>query len=528
LWTPEESFLFSTGVLIMAEVEEATFHHGRRHYIGLLLGPALFIIILIFFDLEPSNPIVTRTAAVAVLMAVWWLTEAIPIAATALIPMALFPALGIMSGRAVAPIYFNYIIFLFIGGFIIALAMQKWNLHRRIAIRIIILIGASPRKVILGFMCATAFLSMWISNTATTMMMVPIAAAVLDKIEDTFGKDVLGRFPVALLIGIAYAASIGGIATLIGTPPNLVLIRILKISFPDAPEISFASWMAFGLPFSIVFLLIAWRLLLLIFVPRKSVFRSEASIFREEYKKLGKIKYEEVVVLITFLALALLWIFSNDIVIGNFVIPGWTRIMPESGYIDDGSVAIFMALLLFLIPSRTKEKGRLMDWKTARRLPWGIVILFGGGFALAAGFKESGLSDWLGGQLGGFSYFPALIIILMVCSGMTFLTEMTSNTATTQMILPILASIAVAIKMNPLMLMIPATLSASCAFMLPVATPPNAIIFGTGRITIGNLARAGFLLNLIGIFLVTLAVYLLGRIIFGINPAEFPSWAAIS
>ena len=498
-----------------------------KNKLGLFLGPILGLILLIFFDLDPSNPLVTRTAAVAILMAIWWITEAIPISATALIPIVLFPFLGIMKGKAVAPVYFNHIILLFIGGFIVALAMQRWGLHRRIALKIIMLIGVSPSRVILGFMAATAFLSMWISNTATTMMMVPIALAIISKFEDSFGAERVSRLSIGLLIGIAYAASIGGVATLIGTPPNLSFSRILHIYFPNAPEITFAGWFAFGLPFAVIFLVIAWRLLSLMYAPKKETLIADREVFKNEYRRLGKINYEEGMILGAFLLLALLWLFRSDINIGSLTIPGWTSILSTPDFIDDGTIAIMVALLLFLIPSRNGGKGRLMDWKTARQLPWGIVLLFGGGFALATGFKESGLSVWLGDQLTGFSQFPAVFIVIAVCLMMTFLTELTSNTATTEMILPILGSLSVAIQINPLLLMIPATLSASCAFMLPVATPPNAIIFGTNRISMQNLARSGIILNLIGVILITAIIYLLGPYLFNIDPTQFPDWAKI-
>ena len=493
--------------------------------LGLILGPLLALVILIFCNFDPENPLVTRTAAIAILMAVWWITEAIPIAATALIPVVLFPIMGIMTGKKVAPIYFNNVIFLFIGGFIIALAMQKWQLHRRIAIKIIMLIGTSPKKIILGFMVATAFLSMWISNTATTMMMVPIALAVISRLENVSEDVKISKFSLGLLIGIAYSASIGGIATLIGTPPNLVFIKILKINFPDAPEITFASWLAFGLPFSIIFLIIAWRLLVFIFVRRSKNEKADINLFKDEYKKLGPIGFEELVVLIAFIALAFLLIFRQNINIGSFTIPGWSGILPEPSFIDDGTVAVVIALLLFLIPARGSVGGWIMDWRTAVKLPWGIVILFGGGFALAEGFGQSGLSQWLGTQLTGFSGFPALVIVISICLMMTFLTELTSNTATTQMVLPILASLSLAIRINPLLLMIPATLSASCAFMLPVATPPNAIIFGSGKISVGRLARTGLILNFVGVILITAAIYFLGRFVFNIDLSQFPEWA---
>ncbi|MCP4704251.1 MAG: SLC13/DASS family transporter, partial [candidate division Zixibacteria bacterium] len=302
-----------------------------KNKVGLIIGPLLALIILLFFDLDPENPMVTRAAAVAVLMAVWWITEAIPIAATALVPVMLFPLFGVMQGKAVASIYFNHIIFLFIGGFIVALAMQKWDLHKRIALRIIMLIGTSPSKVILGFMVATAFLSMWISNTATTMMMIPIAMAIISKLEDKIDSKNVSKLSIGLLIGIAYSASIGGVATLIGTPPNLSFTRILKIYFPQAPEITFAGWFVFGFPFALIFLFIAWRVLVWMYAPAKMAISPDRSIFKEEYRRLGKIGYEETVVLISFISLAFLWLFRKNINIGDFTLPGWTSIMPVSG-----------------------------------------------------------------------------------------------------------------------------------------------------------------------------------------------------
>ena len=492
---------------------------------GLLLGPLLALAILFFGDLNPENPLVTRAAAVAVLMAVWWVTEAIPIPATALLPVALFPLLGVMNGKNVAGMYFNNVIFLFIGGFIMALAMQRWQLHRRIALKIILFIGVSPKRILLGFMLATAFLSMWISNTATTMMMIPIAMAIITKLKDNFDIKAVSKFSIALLIGVAYAASIGGTATLIGTPPNLAFLRIFQIYFPEAPEITFADWFVFALPFAAVFLAVAWGLLTLLFVPRRESFEADSDVFKKEYQRLGKMRYEETMVLILFVAMALLWLFRKNIELGSFAIPGWSSLFPEAAFIDDGTIAIAVAMLLFIVPARTEGKKRLMNWETANKLHWGIVILFGGGFALAAGIEQSGLSVWMGEQMSGLSALPPVFIILSVCLMLTFLTELTSNTATTQMILPILGSLAVAIGVNPLLLMIPATLSASCAFMLPVATPPNAIIFGTGEVRMQDMIKSGIFLNLIGAVLITVYIYLIGTLFFDINLGTLPDWA---
>jgi len=496
-----------------------------KQKIGLFFGPALALLLLLFFDLKPGEPLVTRTAAVVVLMALWWITEAIPIPATALIPIALYPLMGIMQGNSVAGLYFNHIIFLFIGGFIMALAMQRWKLHRRIALRIIFLIGASPRKIILGFMAATFFLSMWISNTATTMMIVPMALAIIYKLKETFkGKDI-NKFSVGLLIGIAYAASIGGIATLIGTPPNLSFARIFQIYFPKAPEISFTDWFVFATPLAVIFLLIAWYVLSRFSLSGEFDQATSKKLFREEYAGLGRISYEESIVLTLFSIMALLLIFRQNIDLGTFVIPGWSNLFPVPKFIDDGTIAISIALLLFIIPAKSSETRCLMNWKTASKLNWGIVLLFGGGFALASGFKESGLSQWLGESMSGVEDFPPLIIVASVCTTLTFLTELTSNTATTEIFLPILGSLSATIKVNPLLLMIPATLSASCAFMLPVATPPNAIVFGSGEIAMKDMIKFGIILNLIGIILITSYMFLIGVIVFNIDLSTFPEWA---
>ena len=492
---------------------------SRKQKVGLWLVPLLALLVLLFADLEPGDPRPTRMAAVAILMAGWWITEAIPIPATALLPVALFPLLGIVPGKATAGVYFNHIIFLFIGGFLFAIAMERWGLHRRIALRIILLFGTRPRRLLLGFMAATWLLSMWISNTATTMMLAPMAVALLSQLGERYGAEKASHYGVGLLIGIAYAASIGGLATLIGTPPNLSFARILTIVFPEAPDISFARWMFFALPLSIVFLVIAWWMLARQHArgverePAKG--RRGRDEFRRAYAELGPIGYEERWVAVLFGLLVLGWTLRTF----------WARWLPEPGYVDDGTVAIALALVLFLVASRTPGEGRVLRWRDALKIRWGIVLLFGGGFALASGFKESGLSEWLGEALAGVGGVPPVLLILIICGSITFLTELTSNTATTEMILPVLGALAVAVGVNPLLLMIPATLSASCAFMLPVATPPNAIVFGTGQVTMAQLVRCGFRLNLVGIVLITIWTYLAIPLLFGVEPGVLPGWA---
>jgi sodium-dependent dicarboxylate transporter 2/3/5 len=506
---------------------------GTNRKIGFWLGIAAFLLILLFGNFSPGQPLVSKMAAVAVLMAIWWISDAIPLAATSLLPLILFPALGIMKGKEVAPVYMNYVIFLFLGGFLIALAMERWNLHKRIALNIIYLVGGSPSLMVLGFMIATAFLSMWISNTATTIMMVAVGLAVIKSSEATFGKENCETMSVALLLGIAYSSSAGGIATLVGTPPNLALVRIFEQIFPGAEaagfSFSFGQWMLFGVPLAIILLFVIWFLLTRIFFRISPDLELSREDIAEEKKKLGSIRFEESVILVVFLTTAFLWMFRKSIVIGSFTIPGWTELFENGSLIDDGSIAIAMALILFLVPARNKGEsegyGSILDFGVFSKIPWHIILLFGGGFALAKGFASSGLSNYVGSQFAGLEGTPLVIMIGAICTLLTFLTELTSNTATTEMILPILASIAVSIKIHPLFLMIPAALSSSCAFMMPVATPPNAIVFASGRIRISQMVRVGIVINLIGIVLITALFYLLGPVIFGFDAKVMPVWA---
>jgi sodium-dependent dicarboxylate transporter 2/3/5 len=501
---------------------------NRMQRVGLILGPILFIAIS-FLDLEPGNPAVTRMAAVAALMAAWWITEAIPLFATALLPLVLYPLLGIERGGVTAPIYFNSTIVLFLGGFIIALTMEKWNLHRRIALKIIRTIGGGPSRIVLGFMVAAAFLSMWVSNTATAIMMVPIGLAIILEMENDFGAEDTRAFSVGVMLGIAYACSVGGIATLVGTPPNLSLARIFEITFPDAPPLVFGEWIVMAFPISLALLVIAWLLITRVFFRVPQHVTVDPTVVEEQTEKLGPVAYEEKAVLVVFGLTAFLWVFRLPLQLGVVTIPGWSQLLPFPDLIDDGTVAIAMASLVFLIPTRTPAAPAptLAGRDVIPRLPWNIVLLFGGGFALAYGFQVTGLSILIGNAFSGLAGVPPFVLILMVCLSITFLTELTSNTATTEMILPILASVAVATDVHPLLLMVPATLSASCAFMMPVATPPNAIVFGSDRVRIPEMARIGLLLNLLGALVITASFMVLGRAIFGIEFGVMPDWAVL-
>jgi len=498
--------------------------NSKTSLFGLVLGIILFIVTL-FLNIEPDKPAITYTLAIALLMATWWITEAVPISVTSLLPVALFPLFGVMDGKAVSSTYFNHVIFLFIGGFLVALAMEKWNLHKRIALKLLMIVGTKPANILFGFMFATAFLSMWMSNTATAMMMIPIALSVISglKIKENTGN----RFHIGLLLGIAYSASIGGIATLVGTPPNLSFTRIFSIIFPQAPEINFLSWFVFALPLTIILFAFIFFWLLYLYYPRKDWINPSKEIFKQQYRELGKAKFEEKVVFTIFISMAVLWITHHGFHFGSLDIKGWSSLFPEPGYINDGTIAIFLASILFIIPSKSQSSSRILDGGIINKLPWRIVLLFGGGFALASGFTESGLSMWFGEQLKWVSAYSPLLVVFFIALMMSFLTELTSNTATTEMLLPILAGLAVSIEVNPLIFMLPATLSSSLAFMLPVATPPNAIVFGTNKLMIKDMMRTGFLINMVAVIILSLWVYYMGTYIFDIDLSVFPDWARI-
>ena len=523
----------------------------RARAIGFWLGAGCFILLLAF-PIDPGNLPASRLAAVASLMAIWWVSNALPLFATAILPLVLFPLLGIMSGNDVAPVYFNSTIILFLGGFMIALTMERWNLHKRIALGIIHAVGGGPPRIILGFMVAAAFLSMWISNTATAVMMVPIGLAMVLQVEETAGARQSRTFTIALMLGIAYGCSMGGLTTLVGTPPNLSFQRIFQIIFPEAPPIDFGTWIVLGLPIGVTMIAVAWLLLTQVLYRPSPEIRIERDVLERERAGLGPISFEERSVAIVFAMTALLWVFRRDLQLGFATVPGWSNLLPFPGMIDDGTVAIAMASVLFFIPTRNRAPrsagakapdatsgwralirwatrfgtaNRVMGAEVIPRLPWNIVLLFGGGFALAAGFQGTGLANIIGNQFQGLGGLPDFAVILLVCLTLTFLTELTSNLATTEMILPILASVAVLTGMNPLMLMVPATLSASCAFMMPVATPPNAIVFGSDRISVGEMARAGIFLNLIGALVIATLVLTLGETVFDIESGVMPEWA---
>jgi sodium-dependent dicarboxylate transporter 2/3/5 len=513
---------------------------ANRRLLGLFLGAALFILTVSFLSL-PDLPVKAKNMlAVALLMAVWWMSEAVPLAVTALVPLVLFPLLGISSTANVAPNYTNHLVFLFLGGFLIAAALVRWKLHRRLALFTINVIGVSPPMLILGFMVASAFLSMWISNTATALMLLPIGMAVVNRLAKSSSsakENVTTLFGQALMLGIAYGASIGGLGTLIGTPPNGVFVgQLMRTYAGNAPEISFFQWMLVGVPVVLVMLPLAW--LIILWTSGKGIKELKfgvkgRAVIREEMQKLGAMSSEEIRVGVVFALTAFLWIFRKPVNLGFVEIPGWSQLLEFGNQISDATVAMAMGLLLFIIPVGKKaregcnwKEGFLLNWQSAREaVPWSILLLFGGGFALAQGFMTSGLSDYLGSRIEFLQGAPVILVILTVCFLMTFLTEMTSNTATTTLVLPILAVAALDFGQHPFLLMIPATLSASCAFMLPVATPPNAIVFGSGWVTIPRMSRTGIFLNFLGILIITAATLFLVTSVFGIEEGVMPSWS---
>ncbi len=475
----------------------------------LILGPLLFIVLQIIGGPEGMPAPAWDVLSVTVWIALWWVTEAVPIAVTALLPIVLFPLTGALDLSTTTASYGHKYVFLYLGGFILAMAIEKWHLHKRIALHIIKLIGTNVRKIILGFMIATAFLSMWISNTATSVMMLPIGMSIISQLKDNPStiEDENKIFGKALMLSIAYSASIGGIATLIGTPPNLVFAGYIQEVYDI--EISFLQWLKFGLPISLVLLIISWLYITrFAFKFEQNQFPGGKTEIQKLITELGPMKREEKTVLVVFVITAICWISRSFIL--EKLLPG----------LDDTIIAIIAAITLFTISASGKDK-RIIHWKEAVNIPWGIILLFGGGMALATGFEISGLALWIGTQMTLLQVLPLLLLILIVVFSVNFITELTSNLATTAMLLPILAPIALMLDLNPYMLLVATTVAASCAFMLPVATPPNAVVFGSGYLRIPDMVRTGIWMNLISIIFLTAMVYFLLPLIWDFDPSGF-------
>ena len=475
---------------------------GRAGYqvAGLFLGPAVAALLLLMGPPDSLSEAGWRTAAIGLLMAIWWATEALPIAATALLPIVLFPLMGIRALDDTVQPYSSEVIYLFLGGFVLAFAMQRWNLHRRIALAVLDRVGSDGRSLVGGFMLASALISMWVMNTSTTMMLLPIAVSIIavihnsvSELDDRQKED----FQYAVLLGVAYGATIGGIATLVGTAPNAILAGFMKDTY--GTEIDFASWMLVGLPLSAAMLPLAW------FVLTRVVFKVDFHTSGEGRRELHRLREEmgpmstpEKRVAIVFAVMATLWVTR----------PLLTQ-LPALDGLKDSMIAMAGAVALFILPSGKREDPLLLRWEQAERLPWGVLILFGGGLALAAAVNDTGLAAWIGTQLNVIGTLPLILVVAVAATMIIFLTELTSNVATTTTFLPVVGAIAIQSGFDPIAVTVPVTLAASCAFMLPVATPPNAIVFGSGMLTIPKMMRAGMALNLVGIVLVTFVAVVL-------------------
>ncbi len=503
---------------------------ARTVWIVRAIGPVMALVVWLLLGASEIAPDARAVAAVATLMAIWWMTEAIPLSATALLPVVLIPMLTEATVKDATAPYANSIVFLFLGGFLIAIAMEKSNLHRRVALLTLRRVGVQPRRIILGMMLATGFLSMWVSNTATTLMMLPIGLSILGlvaerasggahaiaaedlhgggRISDMIKDKNIRRFGICLTLAIAWSATMGGLGTLLGSPPNAIVAGYAADEL--GRKIGFLEWMMIGTPLALTFILIAWVVLTrIIFRFKLDEIPGGAKMIEDQLEALGALTLAERMVMLVFGSAAFLW-----------VVPGLLSGIPGLGWLDvfdDSAIAVTAGLVMFILPSNPRGDP-VLEWKDAENgLPWGVLLLFGGGLSLAAAVASTGLDKWFGAQVTGLGVLPPVLLVAAVVAIVLFLTEVTSNTATAATFIPVLGGVAAGIGADAMSLLIPAALAATCAFMLPVGTPPNAIVFGTGAVTIGQMIRGGFLLNLIGIVLITAFCYYLGGLALGLT-----------
>lgn len=514
----EAVFEKPAGRIVSSETKtKKTISPGKRetpdlkYPICLLAGPILFIAAMFIPVTAGFTYPMKALVASTLWIAVWWVTEAVPIPATSLLPLVLFPACGVLTFEKTAAGFANNVVFLFMGGFMLAVCMQRWNLHRRLALNIVKYVGTNPSRLILGFMLSTGFLSMWISNTATAVMMMPVGLAVITQVSGAASEKLSGNkysFGTALMLGIAYSASIGGVATLIGSPPNAIFASVAGAMY--GVEITFTQWFLYGFPIAAIFLAIAW-LYLITKTSLSATGQQEKAkdVIIEELKKLGPISKNEKLVAAVFLFTALAWIFRSLVL---------QKIMP---FLSDSLIAMIAVLLMFSIPVDLKKGEYLLDWKSAVKIPWGILLLFGAGIAIANGFTETGLAEWFGQSLSIIQKAPLSIILLLVVTLLILLSNVTSNTGTISMMLPVVASLAAAMSVHPFGIMIAATTAVSFVFMLPVGTPPNAVVFGSGHVTISQMAKTGVMLTLLAIVVITLVVYFWLPVAWGIQLGSF-------
>ena len=488
----------------------------KRKYFALVLGPLLAMLVWLFLDLNPDNRATTYMAGISVWMCTWWMTEAVNLAITALLPVFLFPLFRIASVESIAPQYTDSIIFLFIGGFMMAFAIEKWGLHKRFALRILSLVGTNPKSILLGVMLAAYLISNWISNTATTIMLLSAVISLIDVLEELIkDKNINNKMAAALLLGLAFSATIGGIATPVGTPPNMFFFNEYLKKFPQNNDLNFLSWVAIGFPLSIVLLLFTYAVLAFYYL-RKVNIEFDKSYFHQQMKKLGEFSFEEKMVTILFAICVLLWLTREKIEVGNFHFSGWGSLFGEIDtagkkikLVGDATVAVLAAILLFLIPSKKEKNQALLEWKDVHRLRYDIILMFGGGFALAYGFKVSALDQWLADSLYVIKGTHPFLLIIALCTIVCVISEFASNIASIQLVMPVMIALQPKLGIPALQLLLPATFAASLGFILPVATAANTIVFGTKRIEIRDMLNIGIILDLGGIILITLFTYLL-------------------
>lgn len=479
----------------------------RLKYFFQILGPVLAILIWKFTDLDPLKPEVSLMAGVAVWMCTWWFSEAVGLGVTALVPVLMMPVLGIADVKSVSQQYSDSIIFLFIGGFMLAFAIEKWQLHKRIALKILSLVGKNAATILFGVMISTFLISNWISNTATTMMLFSAVFALIQETKQHIEKH-QKKFAAALLLGLAFSATIGGLATPVGTPPNMYFFKAFKEAFPLDQELNFLKWSIIGFPISFSLLIIVYSVLYFYFIHKKIEISIGKPFFRSSYKKLGKFSLEEKLVFAIFIMCVSLWFTRADVEIGSFQFRGWAHFFKIPKYVDDSFVALLAALLLFLIPSRKNKGEALLIWEDAKKLRYDIILMFGSGFALAYGFEKSGLSNWLADSLIVLKGVSPFIIILGICLIVTIISEFASNIASIQLAIPVMMALHKDLELPALLLMMPATFAASLGFMLPVATAANTIVFGTKEIEMKDMLKVGLILDLLGVLLIAVFCYL--------------------
>jgi len=481
--------------------------YSTSRVIALVSGPLVFLLFTLVFKLDAENPRISYMAGITLWMAIWWFTEAVHLAVTAFVPFLFIPIMGIAEAKIVAQQYSDSIIFLFLGGFMIAFAIEKYELHHRIALKILSLLGSNPKSVLFGVMISTYLISNWISNTATTIMLFGAVLALVVELEKHIPKN-HARFAAAMMLALAYSATIGGMATPVGTPPNMFFFKEYLKNYPQLHDLNFLKWAAIGFPLSLAFLLACYFVLSRYFLKDVEKLEVKKGFFTETYKSLGKVSYEQKVILTVFSICVALWFTRDDLVFDSFTFRGWKNFFKLPKAVDDASVAMAAALVLFLIPSRKNRGEALLVWEDAKKIRYDIILLFGSGFALAYGFEQSGLSDWMALRLVFLKGVHPVFLIAGICVIVTVISEFASNIASIQLCIPIMIALQKEIDVPPLLLMMPATFAASLGFMLPVATAANTIVFGSNKVPIKDMLKVGLLLDAIGILIITLITYL--------------------